>query len=210
MKKKLIIKLVIAVLAIIAIIIIIGKFFNNNGEDIHRLSNVYEQLNTSQKYLFEMERNDENKIIMAKNGDKTIIDQYSKNSHSSTITKNGSTYFVLHDREEYYVYEPQNIQQNILIDGLKEVIEKTYNTGAEFIKGKKYSYEEYAGSTVFLNSNTLNEKEENIKTRFFFDKNGNLMYIKTMTTDNQELLKINITNQVDDSIFEIPSNYAEN
>lgn len=210
MKKKLIIKLVIAILVILAIIMIISKLFNNNNTEIHRLANIYEQINTSQTYLFEMERNDENKVIMAKKGDKTIIDQYSKNNHSSTIIKDGNTYLVLHDREEYYVYEPKNVEQNILMDGLKEVLEKTYTTGAEFIKGKRYSYEEYAGSTVFLNSNALNANEEDIKTRFFFDTDGKLTYIKTMTTDNQELLKINITNQVDDSIFEIPSNYAEN
>ena len=58
-------------------------------------------------------------------------------------------------------------------------------------------------------SNTLDENEE-IKTRFYFDKDDNLVYIQTIKGVTQELLKIRLEKEVDDSIFEIPSNYAEN
>ena len=157
-----------------------------------------------------MEKNDDNKVILAKKENNTIIDQYSKENHSSTIVKDNSTYLVLHNREEYYIYENNNVNQNILIDEIKGIVEKTYTTGTERIKGKKYDYEEYAGSTIFTISNTLDENQENVKTRFFFDNEGNLTYIKTMTMDNQELVKVKLEMQVDDKIFEIPSNYAEN
>ena len=42
------------------------------------------------------------------------------------------------------------------------------------------------------------------------DENDNLTYIKTIKGSYQELLKIKVEKQVEDSLFEIPSNYAEN
>ena len=63
---------------------------------------------------------------------------------------------------------------------------------------------------MFMLSNTLNISEEEIKTRFYFDNDDNLVYVRTIKGVNQELVKIKIEKEVDDSIFEIPSNYAEN
>lgn len=210
MKKKNIIELVIVILIVIAIIIVINKITGNKESDTRRLEQLYNELNTSQTYLFEMEQSDDNKTIMAKKGDKTIIDQYSKDSHTTTIVKGNNTYLVLHDREEYYVYENNNVEQSILTDGLKEIADKEFTTGEEKINGKKYSYEEYTGSTMFMISNTLDANEEDIKTRFYFDNESNLVYIRTIKGAKQELLKINMQKEVDESIFEIPSNYAEN
>jgi len=209
MKRKKMIKLVVLILAIVAIIIVISKFTGNKKDEIKRLSNLYQELNTSQTYLFEMEKDSDNKTIIAKKGDKTIIDNNSKNNHSTTIVKDNNTYLVLHDREEYYVYEQNNVEQSILTDGIGEIVDKEFTTGTEKVKGKKYLYEEYAGSTMFMEESTTNISEEEIKTRFYFDDNNNLVYIKTIKGSYQELLKINLQKEVDDSIFEIPSHYAE-
>lgn len=209
MKNNKTIKLIIILIAVVAIIFGIRKFINNNSKT-SKLRNIYEKINTAQTYFFEMERNDENKVILAEKENKTIIDQYSEDNHSTTIVKDSNTYLVLHNREEYYVYANNNVDQTILIDEIKAIIEKEFTKGTEKIQGKKYNYEEYAGSTIFTISNTLDENEENVKTRFFFDNEGNLAYIKTMADDNQELLKVKLEMQVDDAIFEIPSNYAEN
>lgn len=210
MKKKNIKKLVIAIILIIAVVIVISKIIGGKDEDKKKLEDLYNELNASQSYLFEIEQSDDNKTIMAKKGNKTIIDQYSKDSHTTTIVKDNNTYLVLHDREEYYVYEQNNIEQSILTDGLSEIIEKTCTEGTEKINGKKYSYEEYSGSTMFMVSSTLDTNEEDIKTRFYFDKDDHLAYIQTINGVSQELLKIKLETEVDDSIFEIPSNYAEN
>ena len=210
MKKKKIIKVVIIILIITAIIIIMSKFKNNKNDEIKRLASLYEQLNTSQTYLFEMEKNNKNKTIMAKKGNKTIIDNYSENNHTTTIVKDDNSYLVLHDREEYYVYEQNNIEQTILLDGLKEIKDKSYTTGTDKVKGKKYSYEEFNGSTMFMSNSNLETSEDTIKTRFYFDDENNLVYIQTINGSYQELLKIKLEKEVDDSIFEIPSNYAEN
>ena len=216
MKRNKRIPLIIVILIIICIIFLIFKFVSNKEDKSQKLAKIYEELNTSQTYLFEMEQNSSNKTIMAKKGDKTIIDQYSKDSetkvesHSTTLVKDNNTYLILHDREEYYVYQQNNVEQNILTDGIKDLIDKEYTTGEEKVKGKKYKYEEYNGSTMFMITNTLELDESEIKTRFYFDNNGNLTYIKTIYGEESELLKVKLEKDVDDSLFEIPANYAEN
>lgn len=207
MKKKQIILLVILVVAILALIFI---FTRNKGDNKKRLLQIYDQFESSQEYLFEMKQDENNKTIMAKKGERTVIDQYSKDSHTTTIIKENDTYLVLHDREEYYIYRHNNIEQSVLTDGLKEIINKKFTTGTENIKGQKYNYEEYQGSTMFMQSSSLDVEENDIKTRFYFDSNENLVYIRTIKGVTQELLNIKIDKEVDDSIFEIPANYAEN
>lgn len=216
MRKNKRIPLIVVILVIIVIIFGISKLLSQKDGQTQKLAKIYDDLNSNQTYLFEMEQNSNNKIIMAKKEDKTIIDQYSKDSetkiesHTTTLVKDNNTYLILHDRKEYYVYEQNNVEQNILTDGIKEVVDKDFTTGEEKVKGKKYDYEEYNGSTMFMITNTLELNEADIKTRFYFDKNGNLTYIKTIYGEDEELLKVNLEKDVDDSIFEIPSDYAEN
>lgn len=216
MKKNKRIFLIVIVILMIAIIFGIVKIVNKNSPKEQRLSKIYQDLEDSQTYLFEIEKNNNNKTIMAKKGDKTIIDQYTKNSetnvenHTTTLVKDNNTYLILHDRKEYYVYAQNNVEQTILTDGLKEIISKSYTTGTEKIKGKKYSYEEYDGSSMFMISNLININDTNVKTRFYFDSKNNLTYIKTILDNKQELLKVTLEKDVKDSIFEIPSDYAEN
>lgn len=216
MKKNKRIFLIVIVILIIAIIFGIVKIVNKNSPKEQRLSKIYQNLEDSQTYLFEIEKNNNNKTIMAKKGDKTIIDQYTKNSetnvenHTTTLVKDNNTYLILHDRKEYYVYTENNVEQTIVTDGLKEIISKSYTTGTEKIKGKKYFYEEYDGSSMFMISNLININDTNVKTRFYFDSKNNLTYIKTILDNKQELLKVTLEKDVKDSIFEIPSDYAEN
>lgn len=216
MKKNKRIFFIVVILIIIGIIFGIIKLVGNKEDKIQKLAKIYEELNNNQTYLFEMEQNSNNKTIMAKKGNETIIDQYSKDSeskvesHTTTLVKDNNTYLILHDREEYYVYQQNNVEQNILTDGIKDVIDREYTTGEEKVRGKKYKYEEYSGSTMFMISNTLEIDESEIKTRFYFDNNGNLTYIKTIYGEESELLKVKLEDNVEDSLFEIPVNYAEN
>lgn len=216
MKKNKRIFFIVVILIIIGIIFGIIKLVGNKEDKIQKLAKIYEELNNNQTYLFEMEQNSNNKTIMAKKGNETIIDQYSKDSkskvesHTTTLVKDNNTYLILHDREEYYVYQQNNVEQNILTDGIKDVIDREYTTGEEKVRGKKYKYEEYNGSTMFMITNTLELDESSIKTRFYFDNSGKLTYIKTIYGEDSELLKVKLENSVDDSLFEIPANYAEN
>lgn len=210
MKRKKIKKLIIILILIIIAIVIIYKIFNKKSENTKYLVQIFDQINFNQTYLFEIQTNDKTKTIMAKKDDQIIIDDYSENSHSTTIVKDDITYLIFHDREEYYVYTQSNVDKNYLLEGLSEIKDKPFLTGTEKIKGKKYLYEEYNGSTMFMKDNNSEISEDEIKTRFYFDSDGSLTYIKTLKGSYQELLKVSVTNEVDDSIFEIPSNYAEN
>lgn len=211
MKKKKIIVLVAIVLIIIGIVVGISMLTKNGEKKEDNLQKIYDKLMTSKEYSFKIEEDENNKTIMARKGEKTIIDQYSEDDgHLTTLIKDGDTYLIYHDREEYYLYQRNNVEQNLLTDGLKEIIDKEYTTGTEKINGKKYTYEEYSGSTIFMSLNALNINSEDVKTRFYFDKNDNLVYMKTIYDKNEELLKIEVAESVDASLFEIPSNYAEN
>lgn len=216
MKKNKRISLIVIILVIIGIIFFVSKIVGNKNSKVQELAKVYNKLNSSQAYQFKWEQNDNNKTIIIKDGDKTLIDQYSKDedsatqNHTKTLIKENSTYLILPDRKEYYIYEGNNVDQTFLIDGIKEILGKEYTKGTEKVKGKKYKYEEYSGSTMFLLSNSLNLDENDVKTRFYFDSKDNLVYIKTIYGDNHELLKVGLTNDIDSSVFEIPADYAEN
>lgn len=216
MKKNKRINLIIIILVIIGIIFFVSKIVGNKNSKVQELAKVYNKLNSSQAYQFKWEQNDNNKTIIIRDGDKTLIDQYSKEedsatqNHTKTLIKENSTYLILPDRKEYYIYEGNNVDQTFLIDGIKEIMGKEYTKGTEKVKGKKYKYEEYSGSTMFLLSNSLNLDENDVKTRFYFDSKDNLVYIKTIYGDKHELLKVSLTNDIDSSVFEIPADYAEN
>ncbi len=211
MKKKKILILVVAILIIIGVVVTAIMMSKNKDQKTDYLKKVYDKLLTSQEYSFKMEKNDTNKTTMAKKGEQTSIDQYSdEEGHLTTLIKDGDTYLIYHDREEYYLYQRNNVEQNILTDGIKEVIDRDYTTGKEKVNGKNYTYEEYTGSTIFMSINALNINSEDIKTKFYFDKNGNLVYMKTTYGDIVEQLKVELTDSVDNSLFTIPSNYAEN
>ena len=216
MKKNKGISLVVIILVIIGIIFCISRIINKKNDQTQKLSKIYEDLNSSQTYQFEWEQNNSNKTIIARNEDKTLIDQYSKEddtanqSHTKTLIKDNVTYLILPDRKEYYVYEGNNVDQTFLTDGIKDIMSKEHTNGTEKVRGKKYDYEEYDGSSMFLLSNSLNLDENDVKTRFYFDKKGNLVYIKTIYGDQHELLKVSLNKSVDSSVFDIPSDYAEN
>ena len=212
MKKKRRILIGIILLVVIVVgIIIISSIKSKQDEQKHRLQIFYDNISGKDTYLFTARQNDQNKTIIGKKGDKTVIDNYSTDSHTTTIVENEKTTYILHDRKEYYIYNQNNIEQNILTEWFQEVLNKEYTTGEEKVNGKKYSYEEYPGSTMFMKSNMLDIDEATIKTRFYFDKKDKLVYIKTLYGDNnEELLKIEISNEVDDSIFGIPLDYADN
>ena len=76
MKKNKRIFFIIIILVIIGIIFGISKIINNKANNEQKLAKIYDDLNSSQSYYFQMEQNSNNKIIMAQQGDKTIIDQY--------------------------------------------------------------------------------------------------------------------------------------
>lgn len=210
-KKKITIFSVAIIVLIVIIIAAIMLSTNKTNTKQDNLKTIYDKLMASQEYSFEMKKNDNKRTIMAKKGEQTAIDQLSEDSeHTKTLIKDGNTYLIYPDREEYYLYKNNNIEQNILTDGIKEIIDRDYVIGTEKINNKNYYYEEYTGITIFMSVNSLNVNADDVKTRFYFDKKGNLIYMKTTYEDTEEFLNIGLSETADNALFEIPSNYAEN
>ena len=92
---------------------------------------------------------------------------------------------------------------------LNEIIQSQEpEKGQEKIDGKNYRYEEYKGVSDFLMNTDESISEENTNTRFYFD-GDDLEYIKTIMEDTSELIRVDVSYDVSDNIFEIPSEFQE-
>ena len=207
--KKIIIGIII--LLIIVVLIILGICLFTGNKD--KVKETYSNLQNSEKFTFTMEEVDSMYTIsFAQNGDNMNIDMISNDDDRlSTLILDGNSYTILHSQQEYYMYENEGTEENIILEALEEISEAEYETGSEEIYGTKYYYEEFEGCfdfTILLAIDTNNT----IKTRFYFD-GDELVYIKNVTTvddeETEELIKVTVSYDVDDSLFEIPTDYAE-
>ena len=125
MKKKIripIIPIILVIIAIIIVVVVINK--NSKTSEEQLLQGEYDKLSSMQSYQFTKEKDSKNKTIVAKDGDKTAIDSYADGQHTTTVIKDNKTYYILHDKEEYYIYNSTNIENSIVIDWIKDVIGK--------------------------------------------------------------------------------------
>ena len=207
-KKFSIIILIMVVLCVIAGVLIAN--FNNND----RVIRMYNNLSNADRFTFSMEEvNSEIKYKMeiSQRGKDVNIDMDSDGERTSTLILNDHAYYISHSEKQYYDYNGENIDGDIILSGLKEAVGKEYTTGKEYIEGKEYYYEEYSNITSFLI--LLDDyDEEVVKTRFYFD-GDNIVYIKNIAKINgkidDEILKTNLKYEADDSLFEIPEDYSE-
>ena len=182
--KKRIIRVVIPIILIIAIIIAIIIVKNNKKTEIHLLSEVYNQLNGITSYQFQKEKDMNNKTIVVKDGNNAVIDNYTSGTHTTTVIKDNATTYITHEKEEYYIYNNTNIDVNVVESWLADVVNREYTTGEEKIRGKKYYYEEYQGTTLFTDTNVLNDDESQVKTRFYFGQYSRLQAYAPSTRKN--------------------------
>lgn len=211
-------KIAIVCIAIIVVIIVIGVSFfavnkgasKTSGATANKLGNLYENLKQSQSYSFTATLDDKNKMTYEKNDGKAYTDTTYNGTESKFIIKDGNSYLLVDDQKAYYTYVNNDIDLNKIELQLSEVINSgEHQNGEEKIDGKNYQYEEYNCITDFTMQDTSNvTANQNAKTRFYF-KNNKLAYIKTIINDKQELLKVDISNNVDTNLFEIPSDYEE-
>jgi len=211
MKKKSIIILIIVV--IIVAVIGVTIFFINKHNNQSKLQSIYEKISSGQDYICIIEENENNKIIYAKKGEKYLTETISKQAdsneeaeHTATIINEDKMYLVLHNREEYYTYPRGDNKENIFLDEMNQIVSENYQNGKEKVNGKNYNFEEYKG--VFVYPNETISEEEKQTTKFYF-KGNELTYMKIEMGNKQKIRKIEIKFDVDDNIFEIPSNYAE-
>lgn len=221
MNKKISIPIIPIILATVAVVIMVIIVLTRGIDDgISKLRKVYEKMVSEQIYSFtRYDFEEKNKLITYRKADKTLIDMYNSGEHLSTLILEGDTYLIFHENKEYYIYQNNNLDEEILTDNLKNIIDLGYTTGKEKIYGKTYKYEEYNGVSEFLISSTKDMDTNSIKTRFYF-KGNELVYLKTIydvveeetgeRTQKEELQTIKVEYQVEDSIFEMPADYAEN
>ena len=208
-------KIIILVSAIIALIIIgIAVYLDNmiateRENQENRLSEVYKEMMKNETYSISLKLDDGNQTVISRKGNMANIDTYENGTHTTNIIKGGDTYLLMYDTNRYYVYQNNEIQLAELSNELNNIIQsQNPEKGEEEIDGEKYKYEEYKGVSYFLMNSDGNVSEESTNTRFYF-KGNDLCYIKTITEGESQLLQVNVSYNVDDSIFEIPSNFQE-
>ena len=207
-KKFIIIILIMVVLCVIAGVLIAN--FNNND----RVIRMYNNLSNADRFTFSMEEVNSDikyKMKISQRGKDVDIDMDSDGDRTSTLILNDHAYYISHSEKQYYDYNGENIDGDIILSGLKEAVGKEYIYGKEYIEGKEYYYEEYSNITSFLI--LLDDyDEEVVKTRFYFD-GDDIVYIKNIAKINgkidDEILKTNLKYEANDSLFEIPEDYSE-
>ena len=210
-KKKIII---ISICAIIAIVILGMSiyFATKKVEEVSneiKLSKLYEKMMQNETYSINFKLNDDNQYTVSRKGDVANVDTYSNGTHTTDIVRDGNTYLLMYSTQKYYTYENNASELNELPNQLNEIAQSQEPTkGEEEINGEKYKYEEYKGVSYFLIDfeNELSEEETN--TKFYFD-GDELKYIRTIMGDDSELIQVDASFTVDNSLFEIPDGFEE-
>ena len=210
-KQKIFIISVCIIVAIIVIGLIVYVVTKNEQETAseNRLANMYNKMTQNQTYSITIQLNDNNKYTVSRKGDIANIDTYNDGSHTTNIVKDGNTYLLMYNTKRYYTYQNNVTGLGELPSQLNEIIQSQEpEKGKEKIDGKNYRYEEYKGVSDFLMNTDENVSEEDTNTRFYFD-GDDLKYIRTIMGDKSELISVDVSYNVDDSIFEIPSDFQE-
>lgn len=204
--------IIIAIAVIVIILIAIGIiFFVKNNKRIEKVSNYYEKLKNSDGYNFSAILNNENGISYTREGNKAYIDSTYKGRNSKYIIKDRNTYLLKENDKSYYEYTNNSIELYKVENQFANIKDNEATTGREKIDETKYKYEEFKGYTSFyFDSIDEGVNEDNIKTRFYFDKENNLVYIKTIIDENTEqLVKVECSDEINTNVFEIPSDYEK-
>lgn len=217
MSKKKIILIVIAVIVVLAsiagLICWIGLGTKTEKTILEgstsKVSKLYDELAEKETYSFTTKLDDNSQVYYAKKGDMAYITSSYQGNSSKMLVKDGNSYLLLEDEKVYYTYQNNETDLERILLQLEEAKERQYVEGKERIEGKEYNYEEYEGVSEFLMKEDVSTAEEQkAKTRFYFNKDQ-LVYIKTIIGDEQEILKVEMSDKVDDKLFEIPSEYRE-
>ena len=210
-KKKIIIILICVVIALIIIGVAIYFTVKNvsTSSDEKKLAKVYEKMMENETYSFSLTLDDNNKTVISRKGNMANIDIYSDGNHTTNLIKDGNTILLMYNTQKYYTYQNNEIQLTELSNELDRIIQSGEpQKGEEEIDGRNYKYEEYQGVSYFLLNSDTTVSRESTTTRFYF-KGNDLKYIKTIMGEESELVKVDVSYNVKDDIFEIPENFQE-
>lgn len=214
-KKKIVLIMVSVILSfmIIAGVIYFLGFGRKTGNATldgatSKVNKLYSELKEEKAFSFTTTLDEKNKVYYAKKNNMAYIDTTYQGKESKFIIKDGNSYLLVDDQKVYYTYQNNETDLEKISVQLEEINEKQYTEGKEKIENKEYKYEEYEGVTEFLVKDIDMAEGQKAKTRFYF--NGDkLVYIKTIVGDYQEILKVDISYDVDNKLFEIPADYKE-
>lgn len=208
-KKVIIIFIIIAIVAVCLGIISCFLLVPNTSKELSfSINELYESLKQEQAYSINLTLDENNKSLYAKQSNIAYLDDILNGVETEMLIKNGNTYLIKDEDKVYYVYKNNETNLNKIEDILEELKDKEYQTGKEKIDNKSYSYIEFNQLTDLAIMNTSNIKSDTKKTRFYFD-GKDLKYIKTIAGNKEELLKVTISRDVDNKLFQIPSDYEE-
>ena len=210
-KKKIVI---ISVCVLVALMIIgVAIYFTTRNvtesANENKLSKMYDKMMQDETYSITFTLNDENKYTVSRKGNMANIDMYSHGNHTTHIIKDGNTSLLIYSTKTYYTYQNNEIELTELANELNEIIQgQEPEKGKEEIEGKTYNYEEYKGTSYFLMNADEEISEDNTSTRFYF-KGDELKYIKTIMGEKSEQIQVDVSYNVDNSLFEIPADFQE-
>ena len=208
-------KKTIAIICGIIILLIIALILIFKGESKDRVKNMLDKIKNSEKFTFTMEEKTSDidyRVSMAQRGEDVSIDMYSDEEHTTTLVLKNESYYIMHNDKEYYDNGEEKVESDIVLSGLRNISQKQCTTGKEELNGKTYYFEEYENENMdFIIFANINESSK-VKTRFYF--NGkNICFIKNFIESEdgsqEELIKVTLKYEVDDSLFAIPEDYAE-
>ena len=208
-KKVIIISIIISIaILVIGITLCFLLKPKTNEELSYGINELYESLKQEKSYSFNLTLDSNNKSFYAKQSNNAYLDDIVDKVETEMLIQNGNTYLIKDEDKAYYVYKNNESNLNKIEDILQDLKNVEHEIGKEKIDDKNYSYIEFNQLTDFAIMNTSNIKSSTKKTRFYFD-GKNLKYIKTIAGNKEELLKVTITKDVDNKLFQIPSNYEE-
>lgn len=203
MKKNVKIVLLIAMLFSM-VIVLAGCGIKGNSKTYDFYANIVSR----DEYILRIEGDLEIETGKKENGIVTIAEKAGNmflatdcESQKASIINKDETTYVLMDSEKLYVETDRNREEEeenpfFDKDEMEKIKEADYTTGKEEIDGQEYDYEEY-------------DTEDGGKIRYYFE-GTDLKYVKETNNEEEVIMKIlEATNQVDDSIFEVPVDYQE-
>lgn len=209
--KKTIIIAIIAAVVVLAIAGVAIISMNKNdepqiGQD--KTIKLYDELTKKGKYNFNIFLNEENKMNYSKDEKVAYVDTTFEGEESKYVIKDGNSYLINDEDMVYYTYHNNEMDLRKIESELEKVKDLEYGVGKEKIENKEYKYEEYNTSTNFLFKYFDDLEDKDVKSRFYYD-GDKLVYIKTILGDYEELLKVDISYNVNSKLFEIPEDYKE-
>lgn len=212
-KKEILISVAIIILIIVGIVIYINSK-KNNSQNVEELKNtktsqLYNKILEADEIIVTQALDDNNKTTIAIKNDSGYKEVVSDGSLEKYIVKNGDTYYIDESNKKYYRYQSNDMILTEIKEQFEDLYKQPVTKGKEKVNGETYNYEEIAKYQNFLVNEKLSVKNlEYARTRLYYN-NNDLVYIKTIAGDNEEIIKVNISYNVNDDYFRIPEDYTD-